>query len=202
VDRLPKALTNLIADPFNYWFGVLVDALVAGGFFLHALRVKHGTWMWDAGVVLAGFGLYGFLEYVVHRWLYHDERSLATPGHRWHHDDPAALIAAPFFVPACVVAGLWGVFRHGLGEEAASWLAVALMAGLIGYELLHHGLHHWRLPARTFRILRGHHRIHHHFPDCNFGVTMTTWDWVFGTHYRSRRFLTTSDGGRGSSLTG
>ena len=54
------------------------------------------------------------------------------------------------------------------------------MAGFLYYELLHHGLHHGRLPVRVFRILRSHHRIHHQFLDRNFGVTMTVWDWVFG----------------------
>ena len=57
------------------------------------------------------------------------------------------------------------------------------MISFLYYELVHHGLHHWTLKARPFRLLRSHHRIHHQFPDRNFGVTMTVWDWVFGTHY-------------------
>jgi sterol desaturase/sphingolipid hydroxylase (fatty acid hydroxylase superfamily) len=180
-------VTSLVTDPFNYLLGVLVDAGVAGGFVVHALRAMHRPWMADGGVVVAGLGLYGLLEYSVHRWAYHDDRSPAAPGHRWHHDDPEALIAAPFFAPALVLVGLWGLFRWGLGDEAASWLVAAVVSGFLYYELLHHRLHHGRLPARAFRILRGHHRIHHQFPDRNFGVTMTIWDWVFGTHYLSRK---------------
>ena len=26
--------------------------------------------------------------------------------------------------------------------------------------------------------------VHHSFPDVNFGVTTTLWDWVFGTHFK------------------
>ena len=89
--------------------------------------------------------------------------------------------------PIVMIVGLWGLFRWGLGDEAASGRAGALVTGFLYDELLHHRLHHGRLPVRAFRILRGHHRIHHRFPDRNFGVIMTVWDWVFGTHYLSRR---------------
>jgi hypothetical protein len=51
----------------------------------------------------------------VHRWAYHDDRSPATPGHRLHHDDPEALIAVPFFVPATGVLVVWGLLRSLLG---------------------------------------------------------------------------------------
>src|SRR5438552_12878813 len=54
---------------------------------------------------------------------------------------------------------------------------------LLVIGLLHHGLPHGRLPVRAFRILRSHHQ----FPDRNVGVTMTVWDWEFGTHDLSRR---------------
>jgi hypothetical protein len=50
----------------------------------------------------------------------HDDRLPATPGHRWHHDDPEALVAAPVFVFGFVLVGLWGLFRWALRDEAAS----------------------------------------------------------------------------------
>jgi dihydroceramide fatty acyl 2-hydroxylase len=180
---LTNILARMVIARLNYWLGVLVDAVLAGGFLVHAVRTMHGTWITAVLNLLAGFVLYGVVEYGVHRWAYHDDRSPATPGHRLHHDDPEALIAAPFFGPAIVVLILWGLLRFLLGDEEASVLIVALVISFLYYELLHHGLHHWRHPARYLRILRGHHRIHHQFPDCNFGVTMTVWDWVFGTHY-------------------
>jgi hypothetical protein len=69
----------------NYWLGVLVDAVLAGWFLVHAMRTMHGSWVTTGVSLLAGLGLYGFLEYGVHRWGYHDDRSPATPGHRLHH---------------------------------------------------------------------------------------------------------------------
>ena len=103
-----KALTRLATNPVNYWGGVLVDAGFAGSFLIHTRRAMHGSWVSAGAILVAGLSLYGLLEYVVHRWVYHDERSPATPGHRLHHADPYALIALPFFVPATVLVVFWG----------------------------------------------------------------------------------------------
>jgi sterol desaturase/sphingolipid hydroxylase (fatty acid hydroxylase superfamily) len=182
-----NALRNLLIHPVNYWLGVLVDAAVAAYLVAHALQVVRGAWLPDGAIVLCGLALYGLLEYCIHRWVYHGERSPAAPGHRWHHDEPEASIASPFFVPALVVVGLWALLWRSLGDEMASCLGAALVTGFLYYELLHHAVHHWHFTARVFRILRAHHRIHHHTPTCNYGVSMTVWDWMFGTHYLSRK---------------
>jgi hypothetical protein len=43
--RLTHAVTCLVTDPFHDGLGVLVDAAVAGGFVVHALRAMHRPWM-------------------------------------------------------------------------------------------------------------------------------------------------------------
>ncbi len=58
---ITNALTRLIMARLNYWLGVLVDALLAGGFLVHAMRTMHGTWVTTGVSLLAGLGLYGFL---------------------------------------------------------------------------------------------------------------------------------------------
>ena len=88
MQTITNALTRVVMARLNYWLGVMVDALLAGGFLVHAMRRMHGPWVTTGASLLAGLGLYGFLEYGVHRWAYHDDRSPATPGHRLHHDDP------------------------------------------------------------------------------------------------------------------
>jgi sterol desaturase/sphingolipid hydroxylase (fatty acid hydroxylase superfamily) len=174
---------RLAGDPINYWSGMLLDAAVAAGLLVHAGRVPHRPPVTEAGVLLVGLGVYSLLEYVVHRWAYHDPRSPATPGHRRHHDDPEALIGLPCVVTVTMEITLWAALRPVLGDADASVLLAALVIGFLTYALLHHALHHGRPSGRYVRVLRGHHRIHHQFPERNFGVTMTVWDWVFGTHY-------------------
>ena len=189
--HIANTLTRLATHPVNYWGGVLVDAALASWFLVHALRAMHGTWVTAEAILFVGLGLYGFLEYVIHRWAYHDQWSPAAAGHQLHHADPDALIALPFFVPATIVVALWGLLRPLLGDGPTSILIVAIVISFLHYEFVHHALHHWRWTTGYLRRLRSHHRIHHEFPDRNFGVTMTVWDWVFGTHYlgrsRSRR---------------
>ncbi len=102
-----------------------------------------------------------------------------------HHEDPQALIGLPFFFPATVAFALWFLFRRLLGEGEASLMMAAVATNFLYYGLLHHGHHHGRLKAGYFQRMRSYHHIHHHFPDRNFGLTMTLWDWVFGTHYLS-----------------
>ena len=186
--RIANALTRLTASPFNYWFGFIVDATVAVYFLVHALRSVVGTWATCSLVVVAGLGLYRLMEYSFHRWVYHDRRSPATAGHLLHHGDPQAPIGLPFFVPATGAFALWFLFRRPLGEGEASVMLAAVVTNFVYYGLLHHSQHHHRrLKAGYFYTMRSHHLIHHHFPDRNFGVTMTPWDWVFGTHYLSAK---------------
>jgi sterol desaturase/sphingolipid hydroxylase (fatty acid hydroxylase superfamily) len=88
---------------------------------------------------------------------------------------------------------LWFLFRSVLGDEEASLMVAVLVSNFVYYGLLHHRQHHCRLKVRYFLRIRSHHLIHHQFPDRNFGLTTTLWDWVFGTHYLSARDLRTGE---------
>jgi len=106
------------------------------------------------------------------------------------------LIAMPWFLTPTMVFGLWYLgsvmlrlpcFAAGL----AGWLA-----GSVWYGPVHHSLHHGALRNPWLRTLRVSHRIHHQFPEFNFGVTMRLWDSVFGTRYRKRAHVPRVAGGR------
>jgi sterol desaturase/sphingolipid hydroxylase (fatty acid hydroxylase superfamily) len=176
---------RLVTGTFNYWFGFLVDATVAGWFLARALTHIHHGLAACILLVLAGLGLYGMMEYLFHRWVYHGPRSPAATGHLMHHQDPQALIGLPFFFPAMAAFALWFLFRRLIGDGEASLMMTAVVANFLYYGLLHHSEHHGRPKAKYFQTMRSHHLIHHHSPECNFGLTMTFWDWVFGTHYLS-----------------
>ncbi len=141
-------VTRLVTSALNYWLGFMVDVTVAGFFLAHTLTSMHRPLLISCLVVLAGLGLYGLLEYVFHRWIY-----------------------------------------HGL-------MVAVLVSNFVYYGLLHHSQHHSRLKVRYFLSTRSHHLIHHHFPDRNFGLTTTLWDWVFRTHYLSARDLRTGEASR------
>jgi len=67
-----------------------------------------------------------------------------------------------------------------------SFLA-GLTTGFFFYGVFHHVHHHFDLPKGWNRKLRIHHKIHHQFPEVNFGVTTRVWDHVFGTAYDRNR---------------
>jgi len=72
-------------------------------------------------------------------------------------------------------------------RTAGSGAMEAGLLGFVAYSLVHHILHHRGPFWRLVRVLRHHHRMHHRYPGVNFGVTMTLWDWMFGTHHLGAR---------------
>lgn len=114
-----------------------------------------------------GLLLWTFLEYGVHRWLFH---GLLLKYHQHHHVSPKV----PKPVP------LWA---YAFGLIPLFWISVPLAlgvtAGLIVYEALHQSLHHE--PPQWLDNWHVHHLLHHQHPTTNFGLTTNLWDWAFRT---------------------
>lgn len=168
---------------WNYWFTYVID-----------LTLMISFLVWDAtsaGVTAAGLapwyvlGLvaWSLTEYVFHRWIYHLEWGILSHGHDRHHENPRAYVAMPWFTtpilfipPQLLVASYFGV--RNFSTFLAGWFG-----GFFAYSFLHHSLHHYNLRFRWYRHLQSRHRIHHAFPDTNFGVSTQWWDRVFGTAF-------------------
>lgn len=140
--------------------------------------------------VFLGYALWTLTEYIFHRWVYHQVSSIFSDGHRIHHQDAKVLIAMPWVVTTASVFALWyfvarsNVFPYFSGG-LAGWLG-----GFVFYSLVHHSHHHWNITNAWFRKLKAYHKIHHQFPETNFGVTMRSWDYVFNTIYRKSKTTT------------
>ena len=136
---------------------------------------------------LSGLGLWTLLEYVLHRFVFHERRlgKRASAGHLEHH------AKVDWFVPwrrkiAAAVGVLGGLCLVTVplgGLAVGSSLAAGIVAGWLAYEALHRAIH--VLPPRTAygRWARRHH-LHHHFvdPASNHGVSSPIWDLVFRTY--------------------
>jgi sterol desaturase/sphingolipid hydroxylase (fatty acid hydroxylase superfamily) len=72
---------------------------------------------------------------------------------------------------------------------AASSLTTGVLAGYVGYMLVHHAAHYWTVsPGSWLNQARRHHALHHyHSETFNFGITTSIWDHVFGTAVTSGR---------------
>lgn len=182
----PSWILRVSESPVNYWATYVVD-LSLMMFFLWWDSTRLDVAATNiAALYFCGLLAWTFSEYTFHRWMYHYGFEIPRNGHEKHHDDPTATIAMPWFVtpllfipPQQIAAGWLGV--HGLSSALAGWFG-----GFIAYSFMHHSLHHYRLPFAWYRHLQSQHRIHHAFPETNYGVTMRFWDRVFGTEFRKR----------------
>ncbi|GAB4572267.1 MAG: sterol desaturase family protein [Anaerolineae bacterium] len=150
--------------------------------------------------VLIGLFAWTFVEYMLHRFLFHYEPR--TPRqekifflfHGIHHAQPQdktrLVMPLPVSIPLGILFyGLFYVFFVSfLG--APNWLNPVMAGFVIGYliyDLTHYATHHFPMRSRLAKYLKRHHMIHHYKePNARFGVSTPFWDWVFGTMGRSQ----------------
>ncbi len=134
-----------------------------------------------------GVLLWTFLEYVLHRWVFH-ERVLGGAMAREHLEHHAKV---DYFAPlsrklALAVPIVSGIFVLGmLVTEAtfASGVVIGVLTGWIVYEVIHRLIHVAGPRGAYGRWARRHH-LSHHFGNAklNHGVSSPIWDHVFGTY--------------------
>ena len=170
----------------NYWFTFFADSSSALFFLIWQLRTEPEHPVNAVAAFIVGYIIWGFSEYVFHRWIYHQPEGIFGDGHRIHHEQDLVLIAMPWFLTTAAVFGLWYLISVKLQFPFFSGCLAGWLAGFVWYSVVHHSHHHWNIESHWMRKLKAYHRIHHQFPDCNYGVTMRFWDVVFGTrHHRS-----------------
>jgi sterol desaturase/sphingolipid hydroxylase (fatty acid hydroxylase superfamily) len=150
--------------------------------------------------VLAGFFLWTFAEYTLHRFLFHHHPT--TPRqerifflfHGIHHAQPQdktrLVMPLPVSIPISVI--FVGLFYSILGMllKEPQWVAPLTSGFLIGYlayDLTHYATHHFPMRSGYAKYIKRHHMAHHYKnPESRFGVSSPVWDWVFGTTGREQ----------------
>ncbi len=148
------------------------------------------------GVFLAGILGFTFMEYAVHRWVYHpphgasDAYKKATyKMHGMHHDYPKdkKRLAMPPVLAVVIATALLFLFKAVLGQYGFAYLA-GFVVGYAMYLVVHYTVHMYPPPRNFLRALWVNHSIHHYSEDeVLFGVSQPLWDYVFGTMPRSER---------------
>ena len=113
-----------------------------------------------------GLFVWTFIEYGVHRWVFHEVPS-------------SGIILAGFFAAPLAFTG----------PLLASGFASGALVGYAGYMAVHHAVHHLTpKPGTALYRARIRHMAHHyHGVDGNYGVTTGLWDLLFGTVVEGRR---------------
>lgn len=189
IDRLELAgetrlrlLKYFAMGTLNYWFCFVADACTALFFLAWELDRGLGP-VQVAAAFFAGHLLWGLTEYAFHRWVYHQPKGIFGEGHNIHHTEAKALIAMPWFITTATMFGLWYGISLRWGVPGFASVTAGWLIGFVWYSLVHHSHHHWAIRLGWVRRLKAYHRVHHQFPDRNYGVTMRFWDTVFGTRY-------------------
>jgi sterol desaturase/sphingolipid hydroxylase (fatty acid hydroxylase superfamily) len=151
-------------------------------------RGMAGPFEWLASSA-AGLVAWTFVEYVVHRWVFH-EVPFFEKYHDAHHAEPLALIGVPSFASSAII--LAGFFLAPLaltGIVFASGFASGALLGYAGYMAVHHAVHHARPRPGTmlYRARLRHMAHHYHGVHGNYGVTTGLWDHLFATVVEARR---------------
>jgi dihydroceramide fatty acyl 2-hydroxylase len=187
---IPGALARLSSTRFNANAGLICDvaigiALLAAGMYTNRFGILTA-----AATLAFGLLVFSAIEYCFHRWLFHHGQSSMREGHDKHHDDPHGFDALPFFLPPIGMLLLAGLLALVLPTSTALLLAGATAAGYASYGVAHTIIHAIRFRSRAAVKWAANHHIHHHHPECNFGVTSPLWDIVLGTRYAPARVAT------------
>lgn len=193
---LPGLLARLSTTRFNANAGLVCDVGISLVLIAAGIYTNHFGILAPLATVAAGMLVFSLIEYCFHRWLFHVGRSSMREGHDKHHVDPHGYDALPFFFPPIGMLLLAGLLAFFLPTSTALLLAGATAAGYAAYGVAHTIIHAIRFRHRVAVKWASNHHIHHHHPDCNFGVTTPLWDIVLRTRYapaRTRVPATASD---------
>lgn len=158
-------------------------------------RPEGASWLYAPVGFIAGMFLWTFVEYIVHRFVFHFrprtpwQERVSFLFHGVHHAQPMSktrLVMPPVVSISGAVlfyALFYLVFDVLL--NAPHWCAAifsGFAAGYLAYDMLHYSTHHFKIKWKVWQSLRRHHLRHHaQTPDMRFGVSSPLWDYVFGT---------------------
>ena len=157
----------------------------------YAIAKLEFTFLYTAGIFMAGMLFWTLTEYILHRFAFHYDpktdrgRRINYVLHGNHHEYPRD--RERLFMPAApslIMASLFFVlFYLVLGKMAFPFFP-GFMFGYLIYGSMHYAIHAWNPPFKWMKPLwRNHHLHHYKHGDLGFGVSSTMWDHVFGTMY-------------------
>jgi dihydroceramide fatty acyl 2-hydroxylase len=179
------------------WHVVAIWGPFVGWCLWHAASDPLASVLSIAGMFALGVLAWSFLEYVLHRFVFHfeaDENSELQKDAMWlihgiHHDYPwdGDRLVMPPTVSAILAVALWFPLKALLGVHLHYGFFAGLVVGYVVYDLMHYWLHHSVPTSAAGKWLRRYHLVHHFStPDVRYGITTPLWDLVFGTYPRDK----------------
>ena len=173
---------------------------------LHLMLFVFPVWMVSTSYILLsdknliqlisllflGIIYWSFIEYAIHRWVYHVEFKSKTLNyflgsfHRYHHmemGDRRVYNAGFIMVYTLIPILLLPLFFFSVDTDSIATIALGLSIGHFFYENVHFILHFKTHEEGYFNYIQKYHFFHHdHEPLKNFGNTSHLWDLILGTY--------------------
>jgi sterol desaturase/sphingolipid hydroxylase (fatty acid hydroxylase superfamily) len=186
-DALRQPIERMSSTRINSWLGLAADSSVSifllyAGLGLAALQPISALY-----VILAGIVAFSFVEYCLHRWLFHGSAPMFERGHRHHHEEPRGYDSLPFFLPPLAILAFAELLGLAVAKGPALLFVGGFAAGYFAYGLSHTFIHRLRFQNTLVRRWAAAHHIHHSHPDRNFGVTTPLWDILLRTRYERHK---------------
>nr|KJB29862.1 hypothetical protein B456_005G121600 [Gossypium raimondii] len=154
-----------------------------------SVRMGH-TLPQTALMVAFGIFLWTFVEYVLHRFLFHIEtksywgNTIHYLLHGCHHKHPmdGLRLVFPPAAAAILCIPFWNLIKFCATPSTTPALFGGGLLGYVMYDVTHYYLHHGQPTNQVPKSLKKYH-LNHHFRIQNkgFGITSAFWDRVFGT---------------------
>jgi sterol desaturase/sphingolipid hydroxylase (fatty acid hydroxylase superfamily) len=147
--------------------------------YLNELDVQTTTWLF-----LLGAFAWTFVEYIIHRFLFHiKESNFQYVIHGVHHEyprDKERLMMPP--LPGAVLVLTFYAFWYVLLRDFAPAFMSGFIIGYMLYTFIHYMVHAFK-PVKPIKFFWAHHHKHHNpmYENKAFGVSTDLWDRVFGT---------------------
>jgi sterol desaturase/sphingolipid hydroxylase (fatty acid hydroxylase superfamily) len=189
VDLLRRFFRVIAMSRANYRLAYVTDLACAIAFGALGLSAS-GTWYVALASLFGGAFVFSFVEYALHRWVFHAGLLIWDELHATHHDDPKQPAALPFWFSAVSAPVFFWVLTQWSSAFVAHFVLCGFFAAYFSYGVLHHLQHSIRIKDIPFPSLRRRwaaHAVHHGRADVNFGVMTSLWDRVFGTYRAAGR---------------
>ncbi len=187
----PRLFKNNILEFFSKvnWYVPLLIYFPVIVFFVYKSLIQINTGIAFL-LVLAGILVWTFVEYLIHRFVFHYEpktefgRRIHFIFHGIHHSypqDPKRLVMAPS-VSIPLAFFFYFSFRSIFPNSFEMPFFAGFVAGYLLYDLTHYAVHHFPLRNKFLLKIKSHHMMHHYKNEnSRFGVSSPLWDIIFRT---------------------
>jgi sterol desaturase/sphingolipid hydroxylase (fatty acid hydroxylase superfamily) len=182
-----KFLERLTRTPFIV--PVLFYYLVALLCIWHAYTNPSISLLNNAWMIPAGMITFSFVEYLIHRFLFHfhastkKQEQLQYSIHGIHHEFPRDKdrLVMPMVISVLLAFLFYLLFDAVIGKNGLVFFA-GFIAGYSTYLVIHFAVHAMKPPQNFLKYWWRHHSLHHYASvHSAFSVSFPLWDLLFGT---------------------